>query len=156
MTKAKSRLLVIDACVARSAGETEHPVSKACRECLLEVLRICHRVAVTEPILNEWNKHMSRFSRKWRCSMAARKKPLKSISPKSVDIVMSGLSSKQIEAVEKDRCLIEAAMAADHVIVTRDNALRDILSKSLYNEKFLNKIKWIDPVADGIDALKAL
>ncbi len=156
MSKTKSRLLVIDASVARSAGETEHPVSKACRECLMEVLLICHRVAVTEPIFDEWNKHMSRFTRKWRRSMAARRKPLMSISPKTIAIDTGGLSRRQVEALNKDRCLMEAAMIADHVIVTLDNALRDILSKTQHNEKFLNEIKWINPLKDGTTALKVL
>jgi hypothetical protein len=48
-----SRRLIIDASVMRSAGETEHPVSKACRNTLFEVLKICHKVAVTTELLEE-------------------------------------------------------------------------------------------------------
>ena len=156
MTKATSRLLVIDASVARSAGETEHPASSACRQCLLDVLRICHRVVVTEPILDEWNKHMSRFSRKWRRSMAAKKKPLRSITPAAIAIDTSGLSRQEVAAVEKDRCLLEAALAEDHVIVTRDDALMNILAKTVNKNKYLKKITWINPVTDGTTALETL
>jgi rRNA-processing protein FCF1 len=156
MTKATSRILVIDASVVRSAGETEHPVSSACRQCLLDVLRICHHVVVTEPILDEWNKHMSRFSRKWRRSMAAKKKPLRSITPAAIAIDTSGLSPREVAAVEKDRCLIEAAVAEDHVIVTLDDALMSILAKTVNQNKYLKEITWINPVTDGTTALEAL
>ncbi len=59
-----SRLLVVDASVARSAGETENPVSSCCRNALFAILTICHHVVMTEAIQSEWNRHMSRFMRK--------------------------------------------------------------------------------------------
>ena len=76
-----SRLIVVDACVVRAAGETEHPRSSACRNCLEEIRTICHRVAISPVLKDEWDRHMSRFSRKWRRSMAARQIPLQIIEP---------------------------------------------------------------------------
>ena len=41
------RRLVIDADVARSAGETEHPVSSACGKFLSTTTELGHRVVMT-------------------------------------------------------------------------------------------------------------
>ena len=41
------RRLVIDATVAHSAGETEHPVSSACRKFLSTTTELGHRVVMT-------------------------------------------------------------------------------------------------------------
>ena len=149
-------LLVVDASVVRSAGETEHPMSSSCRNCLEAIRRICHRVAITPSIREEWNNHMSRFSRKWRRSMAARRKPLQPVTPAEIVLDNTGLSEGDQEVIEKDRCLLEAAFSADHVIVTRDNALRLALSRTAEGAKLAARITWINPVTDGVAALENL
>ncbi len=75
MAKARSRVLVIDASIARAAGDMSvDPKSRNCREFLLAVRDHGHRMATTEPIIAEWNRHQSNFARRWRTSMMARKK----------------------------------------------------------------------------------
>ena len=75
MAKCASRVLVIDASIARAAGDlSKHPTSRNCCEFLQAVLDLCHRMVLTPPIREEWNKHRSRFASKWRVSMMARKK----------------------------------------------------------------------------------
>jgi hypothetical protein len=152
----RTRLLVVDASVARSAGETEHPVSSACRACLEAILLICHRVAVTPAIRDEWDRHMSRFSRKWRRSMAARRKPLETVATAAVPIEVTAYSSPAREQIEKDACLLEAAIAADRIIVTRDDSLRLALSRRPDGTALVQSIKWINPVTDGARSLEAL
>jgi len=156
MMSKKARVLVVDASVARSAGETEHPVSSSCRECLLAILRICHRVAGTPEMRDEWNRHMSRFSRKWKRSMAARRKPLQIVPAADISLDSSGLPEGEQSAIEKDRCLLEAAFSADRVIVTRDDTLRELLSKTPQGKQLLGDIRWINPVKDGIAVLENL
>jgi hypothetical protein len=151
-----SRLLVIDASVARSAGETEHPVSSACRECLQAVLTICHRVVITEPIKSEWDRHMSRFTRKWRLSMAARRKWNRDLEPAEITLNIGAFPKKAQEEIEKDRHLLEAAVAADRVILTLDDSLRSALNQTQEGSKFFKSIKWLNPVHDGIEMLKSL
>lgn len=151
-----TRLLVVDASVVRSAGETEHPMSSSCRNCLEAIRRICHRVAVTPAIREEWNKHMSRFSRKWRRSMAARRKPLQTVTSADIVLDSAGLCEEDQKVIEKDRCLLEAAFSADHVIVTRDDALRSALAKTPQGTQILAAITWINPVSDGVGKLENL
>jgi len=153
MRSVPSRLLVIDASVARSAGETEHPVSSSCRAFLLAVLKICHRVAVTTDIREEWQRHQSRFTRKWRCSMAAPQKPLRDIKPVSAGLNIPAFAPPQQVAIEKDLGLLEAALGADGVIVTRDDALRKALGTTPQGSRLRDRITWYNPVTDGTEPL---
>ena len=156
MTKIRRRLLVVDASVVHSAGETDHPVSSSCRNCLDAILNICHKVAVTPAILEEWNRHTRRFARKWRRSMAARKKPLQSVAPASVRINLSAYTGSARAQIEKDMCLLEAALGAEKIIVTRDDSLKKALAQRPDGKALLKSIKWINPLADGAAALEAL
>src|SRR5438105_13114500 len=63
--------LVVDASVARAAGslESTHPTGVLCRDFLVAVRGVCHRIAWTDAIKLEWDKHDSRFARQWRLSM---------------------------------------------------------------------------------------
>ena len=131
-------------------------MSSSCRNCLEAIRRICHRVAVTPVIGEEWDRHMSRFSRKWRRSMAARRKPLQPVPAAALALETEGLSEKDAQAIEKDRCLLEAAFSADRIIVTRDDALRSALSRTPKGTKLVSTITWINPVTDGVAALEHL
>ena len=156
MRARKNRLLVIDASVVQSAGETQHPESSACRETLLAVLRICHRVVLTEAIRDEWKRHMSRFSRKWQLSMTARKKILHDEDPAEVNVDTAGLLDADRDTIEKDLCLVNAALAADRIIVTRDDTLKQALAKTREGARLLRTIKWLNPVTDRAAAIENL
>jgi len=156
VTKKISRLLVVDASVVRSAGGTDYPTSSSCRNCLEAIRLICHRVAVTPAIKVEWKRHMSRFSRKWCRSMAARRKPMKPVIPAIVPINVSAYASSEREQIEKDMCLLEAALSADSIIVTRDDSLRAALQQRPDGVALLKSIRWINPVTDGVRAIEAL
>ena len=149
-----TRRLVVDTSVMQAAGETQHPVSSACRVCLEEIRRICHRVAVTPAIQGEWKSHMSRFSRKWYASMTARRKLSVVPNPPHVHLDVSGLSNSEKRAVEKDRFLLEAALSADCLIVTRDTAFRAAIAKTPEGRSLNRRITWIDPLVDGVQELK--
>lgn len=88
--------------------------------------------------------------------MAARRKPLQMVNPTKVDLDTSSLPDKEQVAVEKDRCLLEAALSADCVIVTRDDAFRSILAKTQKGADLITRIRWINPVTDGVAALESL
>jgi hypothetical protein len=102
VAKVRSRLLVIDAPIARAAGdESMNPASRNCRELLQTVLQVCHRMAFTIKIQEEWNRHQSGFARTWRKAMMARKQ----IEP--VDVPHDRSLGKRMAGVVK-----EAALAA--------------------------------------------
>ncbi len=157
--KAKhSRLLVVDASVAQSAGETEHPASSCCRNSLLAILTICHRVVMTDAIREEWHRHASNFSRKWLVSMYARKKvpPCEEMQLSHVDEACKGLSDGEQDGLRKDLCLIEAACLGDGIVVTRDDAIQAIWLKCHERFALSKPIQWINPSTDGVEVFERL
>ncbi len=114
VAKVRSRVLVIDASIARAAGDVSmNPPSRNCREFLQSVLELCHRMAMTDPIKEEWKKHQSRFARRWQVSMMARRKVVfvEIASHLSLENRITRVESNEVIAavMEKDRRLVEAA-----------------------------------------------
>jgi len=157
-TKKHSRLLVVDASVAQSAGATEHPISSCCRDSLLAIRTICHRVVMTAEVQDEWNRHMSRFTRKWFRSMVARKKVhrCEGVPLSHVDKACDELSATEQDRLREDLLLVEAACAADGIIVTRDDVIQAIWHKCHDRLGVPKPIQWINPVTDGVEALERL
>lgn len=151
---AVSRLLVVDTSVMRSAGTTEHSVSSACRRALSAILKICHRVIVSEPIEHEWKKHASKFSRRWKVAMMNRRKLQKDTSPKA-PILLKGIPAHDRAIIEKDRHLLDAAYAHDRVIITTDDKFQLALGRT-GNVKMLREIRWFNPCRDEINCLHEL
>jgi hypothetical protein len=149
MTVNTSRLLVVDTSVISSAGETTKGESPACSEALLSILDICHRVAMTPSIRDEWDRHLSRFSRKWWRSMAAHHKASEYVDPAETGLDMSEYSEKDREIIEKDMSLLTAALSADKIIVTRDDSFQQALAKTKRGQKIRSSITWINPVRQG-------
>jgi hypothetical protein len=151
MSKKTSKCLVIDASVARASGQVSasNSVAVSCRDVLMGVLQICHRLVMTTEISNEWKKHASRFAFKWRVSMNARRKVER---PGNVrDDALRAKIEKSIpegqnhEVVLKDIPLIEAAMATDHIIITRDDEAREVFNKMSEEVNELKSLSWINP-----------
>jgi hypothetical protein len=114
----------------------------------LAVLEKCHRAVVTDDILEEWDRHQSNFTRKWRRSMAARKKPLSTVEPTPVNLDLEAFSEVHRAAVEKDLRLLEAAIATDRVIATRDDAFRVALGTTRRGRSVRDRLTWHNPVTD--------
>jgi rRNA-processing protein FCF1 len=156
MTTRNKRLLVIDTSVVCAAGQTEHPISSACREILYAVLNICHHAAVTTSMQKEWKDHMSHVSILWRSSMHVRKKLKTNFQPEKVFLDCSQLSDGDRHTIEKDWHMLEAALSADRVILTRDNSFRRALEKTPQGARLLSSITWIDPMANGLESVRSL
>lgn len=154
----RSRLLVVDASVGQSAGETEHPVSSCCRNALVSIRDICHRIVMTEAIREEWHNHASGFARKWLVSMYAKKKVRRCEGTPldHVDEACNGLSASEQGELRKDLCLVEAACAGDGIVVTRDDLIQVIWHKCHDRLGVPKPIQWINPVRDGVQALEQL
>lgn len=154
-----SKRLVIDASVAKAAGGegATHPVAAATRDFLTAVLTICHKVVMTAPMQEEWNKHQSNFARKWRRGMVARKKlivfseDVESGIRQAVDD--SGMNDSQKQAMLKDCHLVEAALGNDHSIISLDDAARSLFSSATNDINELHSILWMNPVSNIQESL---
>ncbi len=151
MSKVASRQLVIDADVARAAGDSPDMTgtSKACRDFLQTVLEVCHRAVCTPAIATEWKTHASRFSRKWLVQMYARRK-VSDCTPK----VVAGLEQRILsanparldpESIRKDLHLVYAAIETASPVASRDSAIRRRLIVALPKAPELRDLVWINP-----------
>jgi len=151
MAKKPRKRLVIDASVARSSGGpgSIHPTARNCRDFLLGVLEICHRLVLTPAIGCEWKKHCSRFARTWRVSMEARKKverpPVPSDENLMARIREAASSQKAWEIMSKDTYLLEAALATDSIVVSGDDEAREEFAKAATLVKDIQQIVWVNP-----------
>ena len=151
MAKQRPRRLVIDANVAHSAGESEHPISSACRKFLDTVLSVGHHVVMSEAIQEEWRRHRSRYSRKWLTQMSGRKRVDRNKIERDEDLrerIDEVVPPEQKEDVDKDVHLIEAAIATDRLVTSRDEKARGAFGNASDNVGELRQIVWINPTQD--------
>jgi hypothetical protein len=139
-----SRRIVIDACVGASAGQSEDPTARCCREFLEEVLSICHRMVLTPDLVREWDEHASGFALRWRALMESRDKVVRigDLPDLRSEIDSAARSLGDRKAMLKDAHLVAAAMAADGVIASRDAEARKLFVAVASDIKGLGKIAW--------------
>lgn len=166
MKEGDNKWLVIDTDVACSSSQTikEDPVSVACQTFLEQVKRICHRALITKDIKDEYKRHQSRYFRKWCKWMLGRKKLKAPDYDKLNRVIESGLESKikqvedheEKEAILKDLHLIEAALAGDGIIISRDDKMAGYLKK--YQDKIseFKELVWINPTKNPEEVIEWL
>jgi hypothetical protein len=158
MSGSRSKRLVIDASIARAAGgpDATFPKSKRCRDFLLDVLDARHRVVMTADIRAEWQRHQSGYARRWLVSMHARKNVHWDSAVVADDALRArivrtatGGSAEQVqadrEAMLKDCCLLEAALAADKTITSLDERVRRLFGAAAHQVGELREIVWANP-----------
>jgi hypothetical protein len=115
----------------------------------MAVRSVCHRIAWTEAIKLEWDKHDSRFARQWRLSMVRLKKlkPLdKAIASTIRESIQEHCKDGDVLAIVlKDCHLIEAAVAADSRVASLDEQVRGHLAALAVAVEVLPGILWVNP-----------
>lgn len=153
----KSKTLVIDSDIARAAGTTQHPVSSACREVLENVLEICHKIALSPILKEEWSKHQSKYTRTWlRTMIAKRKFEFKQISEDQQlreQITQHAVTPEINEIMQKDVHLIETAQAADKIVLSMDNTVHQHFKTISNHIHPLKEISWANPHPDRQEAV---
>lgn len=142
---------VIDADIARSAGETEHPFSKNCRLFLSEIKSLEKKVCFNDKLKDEWNKHKSIYAKKWLASMYARRK-VELYKPNITlcsAVEESHLSINEKKIAIKDLHLVELSCYLDKTIASGDDKARLVFVKLTKESKIINRIIWINPKKDG-------
>lgn len=146
-----SKRLVIDADVARASGsETAiHPRAEHCRDFLNAVLSLSYRIVMTEKINNEWKNHQSRFARRWRVSMDARRKIDRINPPEDEELqdkVTNTTSDKdELETMQKDFHLLQAALATDQTVISLDETIRGLFKRASQQVGEIRNIIWVNP-----------
>lgn len=147
MSSDKSCLLVVDASVIHAAGEKDHPVSKSCRETLLDIKKVCHHIVMTPAIQAEWKEHASRFAYKWwRSMVACRKvKMVQDTHFKLPPTDITCLNTEENTSLQKDAHLLEGAFEGDGIIISLDDNAAKIWDKCHKHIQLPKAIKWISP-----------
>ncbi len=151
MRNSDSKRLVIDADVARSAGDetATDPRSINCREFLIQVRTQQHQLVITETISEEWKRHQSRFARRWRLSMEARRRTVSINPPEDQQlrskIEVTSSNANEIETMEKDYHLLEAALSTDNSIISCDDSVRILYAQASKQVGEIRKIIWVNP-----------
>ena len=151
MARKISERLVVDASIARAAGPEDavHPTAKHCRDFLLAILGVGHRVVFSSPIAVEWKKHQSGFARQWRLSMFARKKIERIGGVENPDlrnqIEQAASNEKSRKVMLKDIHLIEAALDGALRIAALDDTVRAHFRSVSGAVSCLRCVCWINP-----------
>jgi len=148
-----SRRLVVDTNVARSASESQHPVSDACRQVLELMLTNQHRVVLSATQFWEWQKHQSGFTKNW----------LRQMMGKKLHVVLnpepdSGLTSRiyelectasQRQEMLKDVHLLENALATDYAVLSQETNVLKLFCTHVQALQMLRPVAWVNPAADS-------
>ena len=160
MLKKDSKRLVIDPSVLLAASTTQHPVSSACRGFLQDVLEISHHVVLTEQIRFEWKERPlergmrpSRYSLTWLASMHARKKVcrLQDCEDQALRARLAELNVMERDRIlmEEDTHLLEAALATDRTVISRDDTVRGLYCQACATVKAIRPVTWVNPVTQN-------
>ena len=161
MAKKVSRRLVIDASVARSATLSDNPTSISCRRFLEVVLNVCHKVVLSREIELEWQNvalriHSNadevriRFLANWMLAMGRKRKLLRPFVERDTGLRSKinhlGLPGNSRKEIEEDFHLVEAALACDRIVVSRDDSVHELLRSITGNCSEIRKVIWCNPV----------
>lgn len=158
--KVQSRMFVVDASVARAAGTANvDSTSSSCRRFLETMLTVCHRIAMTADIRDEWNRHQGNYARKWRKQMVSRKKLVALKNPETtlaVEIADLDIAAGQQRAMLKDSHLVDAALIADRRIVALDERARGLFCRASAVIRRIEGVHWVNPADDVTDKIRWL
>jgi hypothetical protein len=143
---------VVDACVARSASPSKDRVAHSCIETLNKIRGSQCNAVFCRVLLDEWNRHRSRFSAIWLKAMFARKRVvLLSVNTRDFldEIEVSGIKSSYVEALIKDRHVVVLSSMHAAALVTTDERLRKALRSLPDNLRNYRDIEIVNPIRNG-------
>ena len=142
------RRLIVDADIVGSASETRHPISSSCRKFLLAILEARHCVVITDEIHSEWNRHLSKYSRRWLTSIHARRLFWRSKGAPDKHLrarILATAPATERDSVAKDVHLVEAAIDTDFVVTSQDEEARSAFSRASVDVRELRSVMWVNP-----------
>jgi predicted nucleic acid-binding protein len=156
--KFNAKEIVIDADVARSAGLSEHPVSKNAR-CLFDAILNSKIVIVFCPVLlEEWKKHRSTYAQRWLSSMIAKKR-FSLITPATIaaqEIECAVIEDEQRKIAFKDAHVVDIALSTCKFIASNDVAARDIFCHIAITSVIFDDLFWAVPTNDGEELVNVI
>lgn len=154
MPKLRTKKIVVDTNVARSAGSTDDASSSLhSRKALLAILERRLTLVLSPCFETEWKRHESRFSHSWRVNMQQRGLIF------WVDENEFAVLGRRIEEIEdrafpkkallKDLHVFACALATNRVIVSNESRLKRHLIRLGSLESRVLLILWASPIVEG-------
>ena len=151
MRSRNSKRLIIDTDVAQASGDEDATDPRAinCRDFLKEVMAQNHRIVMTRKISDEWKRHQSRFALEWRASMDARRR-VDRIDPPEYNelqdkITTTADNEDEIEVMQKDFHLLEAALETDKTVISLDETVRELFAEASQRVGEIRDFIWVNP-----------
>ena len=103
---------------------------------------------MTDDIKAEWRRHQTRFSRTWLRGMYTRKLVRNAYFGQNVHLrtrIAALIPVSKRGVVAKDLHLVEAAIAPDFVVTSRDETARSAFRSVSVNVQQLQPVVWVNP-----------
>jgi hypothetical protein len=149
----KRKTLVVDTSVARAVS-TEEPVDPNAR-CCLEVLNIIknrYQIAMSKELRNEWRNYegnRAAYGLRWLIEMERHELVVEFEDTADQklrdDILKTTRQVSRHRAMQKDFLLLEAALAADKTIISRDKKCRRYFQDAAVLVERIKNIVWTNP-----------
>jgi hypothetical protein len=122
-------------------------------------------VVMSPPIREEWNRHVSRFTKTWLASMVARRLLVRVPGDEDRElraqleacVARSGGDDAAREgvnrAMQKDAHLIEAASRSDRCVAATDDRVRGHFSECSGIAVALAEVQWVNPANEEENAI---
>ncbi|MDR1924336.1 MAG: hypothetical protein LBQ66_08175, partial [Planctomycetaceae bacterium] len=153
MTK-KTKTLVVDTSVARAVRKdgTFDLIAVRCRQLLDVILSNDYQIAMSREIESEWKKWRgfhSTFASKWLVEMAKRDRVHDVgdvVDDNLRNAILATTKNPSIRtAMQKDFLLLEAALATDKTILSRDKKSRKYFRQAAVLIDKIREIIWANP-----------
>jgi hypothetical protein len=149
MAKVRPRRLVIDADIGGAAGDQADGSSHHCAAFLDAVRDMGHAAVMTVALLAEWRRRRSRGAARWLRSMYAARKVIELPEPPDEllrDLIGRNAPEPSVAVIMlKDCHLIEAALATDRRVVSKDDRARGHFGRAATTVMLLQRICWVNP-----------
>lgn len=140
---------VVDACVMRSAGETDFWESVNARSALDAIFSAEVDVIVDLGLLAEWDKHASAYSLKWRASLETKGRivfvELNECAFDAFNLSLKYMDSSNAMCAKKDSHLVISALNFKAIIISNENSSRGVFHRLSFFLDALFEVRWVKP-----------
>ena len=148
-----TKRLVIDTDIAQAVGTKNDPRSRGSLLTFRAVLNLCHQVVLTDAIDEEWARHTARTREfnAWYIDMRRRKDKvarLKQVINDELRLSVEALdfAPTVIADMMKDIHLLEAALAADKIILSSNDRERRRFKAAADEIEIIQEVIWVNPI----------
>ena len=158
-----SKRLAIDATIAQAAGGNGSPeqIGVKCRQLLVAVRQVCHRMLMTDEFRREWDNHKSSFSATWWTQMQREQGKVvwlesEHLGRVSLDLAAVAADPSELAIMREDLHLVRAALATDGIVISLDDEARRCFARTAARLRAIGAVMWLDPrmISDPADWLR--